>query len=170
MTDEIDDAYGSKLDPRIEQTIREIASIQARLTAVELINTEIKPEIKELQKPNWPLLLSLVTGFILFIGFYTSLILQIQSSGHMENKSAIIHTEQHIRILEDDHKMMRLYTDKRDDEIVTKMYTKDEHELFDRDRRIRLDNMEERINRLEKGYIDKGVDERVRNLEKKIGR
>ena len=56
------------LDPRVAESIKEIATIQAKIAALELVNTEIRPEIKELNKTKWGIIGTVATVFLIFMG------------------------------------------------------------------------------------------------------
>ena len=72
MTTKGDDHNGqvdhNGLDPRVAESIKEIATIQAKIAALELVNTEIRPEIKELNKTKWGIIGTVATVFLVFMG------------------------------------------------------------------------------------------------------
>ena len=135
----------TSLDPRIEASIREIAAIQAKITALEAINSDIKPELAELKKTPWGSIIATGSAFLVFMGFYAGLQRSIQESDTKVNAIAIAHHDQHLKDVEDKLKDLRIYIDARDKDARSIMFTREEHEIFDKDRFAKLQEMENRI-------------------------
>ena len=136
-SNEMDQEHGV-LDPSVAETIKEIASIQARLTALEVVNLDIKPELKELIKPKWGLLGTVATIFLIFMGLLIGIQHQIQVSDYDANQVLIHHAEDHLKSLEEKVSVLRLYIDKRDDDSRSIMFTIHDHEIFDKERYTRI--------------------------------
>ena len=139
--------YG--LDPRVAKSVKELATIQARLAALELVNSEIKPEIKELTKPKWGIIGTVATVFFIFMGLLIGLQHQSQVSDYDANLILIRHSENHLAGLEEKIKILRVYVDKRDDDSRSIMMTKHEHEIFDKERFDKLGEITRRLEYLE---------------------
>ena len=135
----------SSLDPRIEASIREIAAIQSKLTALEVINADIKPELKALREPRWGEATIWVGAFLTFMIFYAALERSMQASDARANQVGVEHNDQHLKDLEQKVKELREYIDARDDAMRQRTFTRAEHELFDKDRFQKLQEVENRI-------------------------
>lgn len=139
--------YG--LDPGIAESVKEIATIQARLAALELVNSEIKPEIKELTKTKWGIIGTVATVFFIFMGLLIGLQHQAQVSDYDSNQALIHHAEDHLMALEKKISELRAYVDNRNENTRSVMFTVHEHEIFDKERYTELQNIERRLDYLE---------------------
>ena len=117
------DRYG--LDPRVAESIKEIATIQAKIAALELVNTEIRPEIKELSKTKWGIIGTVLLYFWyswdFSWGFNTMLKFRIMTA----NVVLIHHAEDHLKGLEEKVSDLRKYVDQRDNDTRSIMFTKE---------------------------------------------
>ena len=111
----------TELDPAIEDRIRELATLTARVTALEVLDSEIRPDIRELQKPNWTLIFSMGTAFFLTMTFMVGMEETLRSSDAQRHADSIRHLEQHQSMLEQDHRQMSLKTTSLIDLATSKM-------------------------------------------------
>ena len=139
----------ASLDPRVEASIREIAIIQSKITALEVINQDIKPELKELAKTKWGPATAWVVAFLAFMGFYAALERSMQFSDAKANAVGVEHNEKHVNDLEEKVRLLRQYVDEYKNMSKEDYYTKREHEIFDRERFAKLKDIEERLTWLE---------------------
>ena len=141
------DRYG--LDPRVAESIKEIATIQAKIAALELVNTEIRPEIKELGKTKWGIIGTVATVFLVFMGLIMGIQHNAQVSDYDANVVLIHHAEDHLRGLEEKVSDLRKYVDQRDNDTRSMMFTKEDHEIFDKERFQQWQDITRRVEYLE---------------------
>ena len=141
--------HSSDLDPWVAESIKEIATIQARLAALEIYNSDIKPEIKDLAKPKWGIIGTVITTFFLLMGLLIGLQHNSQVADYDANAIGIKHTEEHLKGLEGKVGSLRDYIDRRDDDMRSIVMTKKEHEIFDKERTEKLQEVTRRIEFLE---------------------
>jgi len=142
----------ASLDPRIEASIREIATIQSKITALEVINQDIKPELKSLLEPKWGPSAVWVGAFLTFMVGYGAIERSMQSAESQSNQvrsehnaDSIKHTDAHLIALEQKIKELRDYIDERDNQMRSIVYTKEEHNIFDKERFAKLQEIENRL-------------------------
>jgi hypothetical protein len=142
----------ASLDPRIEARIREIATIQSKITALEIINQDIKPELKALREPKWGPSAVWVGAFLTFMVGYGAIERSMQSAESQSNQvriehnaDSIKHTYAHLIALEQNIKELRDYIDDRDNQMRSIVYTKEEHNIFDKERFAKLQEIENRL-------------------------
>ena len=139
----------ASLDPRVEASIREIAIIQSKITALEVINEDIKPELKELAKTKWGPATAWVVAFLAFMGFYAALERSMQLSDSKANSVGIEHNDHHVNDLEEKVRLLRQYVDEYENSARAEYYTKREHEIFDKERFAKIKEADDRITWLE---------------------
>ncbi len=148
-------------DPDTENKIREIASLTARITALEILEAEVKPELKRLGQPNWTLILSMGSVFFLSLTFVVGMEETLRSSTSQRNSDNITHLENHQAMMEVDHKtlaqkyaeLLEQHTSKHEiqfREIRENMWTRSMHNIFDAGYIRELEKVDERIKYLER--------------------
>jgi hypothetical protein len=149
------------LDPAFELKIRELATLTARVTALEVIGSEIKPELKRLAQPNWQLILTMGSAFFLVITFVVGMEETLRSSNSQRNADNIAHLEIHQAMMEADHKtlaqkyaeLLEQHTNKHETEfkdIRENMWTRSMHNIFDAGYIREFEKIDERLKYLER--------------------
>ena len=150
-----DDDSNSRHDTSFELRIREIATIQARLTSIELINEEIRPEIKELAKPKWGAIGTAITVFLLFMGLLEGLNTTLRTSDYAAINESIKSIDSSVREVKSQIKDLRDYVDMRNEQLRSSIWPKDLHDSFDRQQEEKIKSIEDRLLFLEHPHAEK---------------
>jgi hypothetical protein len=143
---------------RDEVSALEISELRGRIKSLEENRVELlekglcalRKELKDATGPNWSLLGSILGTFIAFMILYTSLIFSVQNADTSKNARDIAHANSHIDALQQADKDIYLLIERIQKEARETFYTKEDHEIFDKERAAQLHRIEERIQYLER--------------------
>jgi hypothetical protein len=138
-----------------DRAIRELVKLESRIEALETFNKEIRPQIDRLQRPDRGWMVGASAVVIAFSALLSGLQHNIQQSDSHANALATEHNGDHIKSLEERIAKQREYVDSREKELRDSMFSKEDHAIFDRERKGHLDRIDDRLQWLERSCVGK---------------
>jgi len=96
-------------------------------------------------KQGWLAVGGWIGAFLVFMGFYAGLQNTLRVADQNYSVTGISHNEDRIKELEKTVSVLRNHVDQQDSEIRRDMMTKNEHEIYDKDRIARWQDNESRL-------------------------